>query len=485
MLPAIQERIDRKNTSPIRVMQFGEGNFLRAFVDDFLHTLHKEQLFDGSVVVIQPLQEGLVAAMETQDYQYTLMLEGINQGKEVLEVKTIDVIRDGVNPYTDLSRFLDYARSESLEIIVSNTTEAGIIYQEEILSNRECPTSFPGKLLLLLWERYLWFHGDPTKGLHIIPCELIDENGKKLQTIVNRLALENQFHKDFIFWLNTDNSFHNTLVDRIVPGYPKDQAMQWESRLGYKDRFMVKGEIFHLWVIDQDGGLSSLLPFDKVGLNVLFVPDITPYRERKVSILNGAHSVMVPIGLLMGLQTVREAMSHPLLLSFLENYMKHEVLEAAKLPKQEMARFWDQVKERFMNPSIRHELKSIALNSYAKYQSRILPTLRTLKQQEKPVYFGLFAFASLFVLSMQMTSIFSQDDLNIVQPFLKDHATEDTKLSAFLESSVWNDEIFKEPNCASKIKEFVQNITQFGFESALRQCLEGYDESIHTITSRR
>ena len=284
-----------KKHRDVKIMQFGEGNFLRAFVDWILQDLNDKGAINAGVAVVQPMPVGRVDALKEQDGLYTVCLEGIDKGKEVKSRQIIDVLEDFINPYTQYGKFLEYAHSEKLETIISNTTEAGIAFVKEDTDFSKCPISFPGKLLAFLEERYNYFKGDPTKGLAIVPCELIDDNGDELKKVLNQLAEEKKMSAEFKDWMNNANGFTSTLVDRIVPGYPRENIQQIWEETGYKDNNVVKGEVFHLWVLKEDEKVHRLLPADKTGLNVIFAPSIKAYKERKVKILNGAHTAMVPV----------------------------------------------------------------------------------------------------------------------------------------------------------------------------------------------
>jgi len=383
---------------PVRILQFGEGNFLRAFVDWIVQDLNRNGVMNAGVAVVQPTPEGRAKELSEQDGLYTVCLEGIENGERVQKREIIDALQDFVVPYTDYEKYLSYARCEDLQIVISNTTEAGIALDETDTDLTACPKSFPGKLLALLYERYLHFGGDPQKGLAVIPCELIDHNGDELRRILCELAKINQLGDGFLSWLTTANHFTNTLVDRIVPGYPRDAAEAICEEIGFCDNSIVKGEIFHLWVIQKEPFIYERFPADKSGLNVIFADDITPYKQRKVKILNGAHTAMVPVAYLCGIDTVREAVTDPETGAFIRGLIKSEIKPTINLPAAELDRFAGDVIERFMNPFIRHELMSIALNSTTKFRTRLLPTFLDYRRKygRSPRHI-LFAFASMIV----------------------------------------------------------------------------------------
>ena len=383
---------------PVKILQFGEGNFLRAFVDWILQDLNNSGVIDSDVAVVQPMPFGRVKELAEQDGLYTLCLEGIDKGEKVQSRKVIDVLRDFINPFEQYDKYLNYAKSEELEVVISNTTEAGIALDTSDTDFSACPKSFPGKLLALLEARYKHFNGDPSKGLAIIPCELIDHNGDELKRVMLELAKTRGMDEDFLNWLTSANHFTNTLVDRIVPGYPKDTADEICQAVGFKDNNIVKGEIFHLWVLQKEPFVQEKLPADKSGLNVIFAEDITPYKQRKVKILNGSHTAMVPVAYLSGIDTVREAVTDEDVGKFVQELVNDEIKPTIDLPKDEMDAFASSVIERFMNPFIRHELMSIALNSTTKFKTRLLPTYNDYRAKfgKSPKHI-LFSFASLVV----------------------------------------------------------------------------------------
>ncbi len=383
---------------PIKIMQFGEGNFLRAFVDWILQNLNDKGVINSDVCVVQPMPMGRVRDLEKQDGLYTVCLEGIDKGEKVQSRRVIDVLRDFIDPFEEYDKYLSYAKSDELEIIISNTTEAGIALDTTDTDFSKCPKSFPGKLLALLKARYDHFGGDMSKGLAIVPCELIDHNGDELKRVLLELCKIHSMDKAFVDWLVGANHFTSTLVDRIVPGYPRDSAEQICEETGFKDNNIVKGEIFHLWVLQKEPFVQQKLPADKAGLNVIFADDITPYKQRKVKILNGTHTGMVPVAYLCGIDTVRESVEDADVGLFAAQLINDEIKPTIDLPKDEMDAFANSVVERFKNPFIRHELMSIALNSTTKFRTRLLPTYNDYRKKfgKSPEHI-LFSLASLIV----------------------------------------------------------------------------------------
>lgn len=371
----LSKKLYNKPERKIKIMQFGEGNFLRAFVEWIIQDLNDKGAINAGVAVVQPMPFGRVADLAAQDGLYTLRLEGIDGGENVKASRVIDVIGDCINPFTEYEKFLKYGESEDLEVIISNTTEAGIAVDPSDTDFSVCPKSYPGKLLALLKRRYDHFKGDKNRGLAIVPCELIDNNGDELYRCLTELAEINKMDKAFIEWIKTANHFTSTLVDRIVPGYPRNEIEEIQKETGYIDNNVVKGEIFHLWVLKKEPVVQKYLPADKTGLNVIFADDIKPYKQRKVKILNGSHTALVPVAYLSGIDTVGEAMNDATISKYVRDFVFDEVNPTINLPADQMTAFANSVIERYRNPFIRHELMSIALNSTTKFKTRLLPTL--------------------------------------------------------------------------------------------------------------
>ncbi|MED4955702.1 tagaturonate reductase [Paenibacillus macerans] len=381
---------------PAKVLQFGEGNFLRAFVDWQIDIMNKKTGFNGNVVIVQPLPAGLAEALNEQDGLYTVYLEGMKEGRPVREHSLIESVARGINPYSEYEAYAKLAENPDLRFIISNTTEAGIAFAPADRLEDQPQSSYPGKLTALLHRRYQYFGGDRSKGFIIIPCELIDRNGDELKAIVLKYAELWNLGADFVNWLHEANTFCCSLVDRIVPGYPKERIGEITEELGYEDRFVVVGEQFHLWVIEGPQWIKEEFPAELAGLQVLVVDDMTPYRTRKVRILNGAHTALTPVAYLYGLDTVGESVDHPVVEKFVESLIYDEIIPTLELPKEELQSFAAAVLERFRNPFVRHYLMSIALNSVSKFKTRDLPTLLTYsKEQGKLPRKLTFAFAAL------------------------------------------------------------------------------------------
>lgn len=381
---------------PIKIVQFGEGNFLRAFVGYAFQELNKTTNFNAGIVVVQPIDKGLIKTLSNQDGLYTLFLKGVKNNKEIQETELMSNIVNAVDPYTDFDSYIDLAKEDALEFIISNTTEAGIAYVASDTPKMQPPSSFPSKLTLFLYERFKHFNGDNTKGLAIIPCELINYNSDTLKEIVLKYVTDWNLDDDFKTWILKSNNFYNTLVDRIVPGYPKDEIDAYNSQLNYKDDLIVTAETFFLWVIEGGEELKMKLPFHKTNLDVKFVKDMQPYRIRKVRILNGAHTAMVPFSLLYGNKTVKETIDNKFTGKFIRKAVFDEIINILEMDKEELNSFADEVLDRFRNPFIVHNLSSIALNSISKFKVRVLPSLlEYVNVHEKLPTYLTFSFAAL------------------------------------------------------------------------------------------
>ena len=387
------ERLDRKTAQvrkyPEKVIQFGEGNFLRAFVDWIIWNLDRKTGFNGGVVVVQPIEKGMVDMLNSQDGLYHLNLQGMDKGRPVDSIDLIDVISRGINPYVDFDEYLKLAENPDMRFIISNTTEAGIAFDPSCRLEDRPASSYPGKLTQLLYHRYRYFGGDVSKGFIIFPCELIFLNGKELKKCISQYIDLWHLGDGFREWFGQACGVYCTLVDRIVPGYPKDTIDEIHRRIGYDDHLVVKAEIFHLWVIEAPEEVAQEFPADKAGLNVLFVPSEAPYHARKVTLLNGPHTVLSPVGYLSGLDTVKECVEDPLIGKYVRKVMFDELIETLDLPEAELRQFADDVLERFVNPYVKHFATSIMLNSFPKYRTRDLPGLKTYLDRKGSLPQGL------------------------------------------------------------------------------------------------
>ncbi len=364
-----------RGNRPIRVLQYGEGNFLRAFVDYMIDIANEKGLFNGDVAVVKPIVHGSLDSFSRQDNLYTVCLRGKSGGQVVEENRAVTCIGRAVDAYGDYEAYMALAEEETLEFIVSNTTEAGIVFDASDDFSARPPHTFPGKLTQFLHRRFECFKGARDKGLVILPVELIENNGGKLKECVLGLTDTFKLPRDFKTWVEECCVFCSTLVDRIVTGYPGDAAPDYWRELGYEDRLLSVCEPFALWVIESPVDISARLPLASAGLPVVFTKDQRPYRERKVRLLNGAHTATVLGAYLAGMDIVGECMADPDIRRFMETAVYGEISPTVPLPREDVKAFADSVFERFENPFIRHALLSIALNSVSKWKSRILPSL--------------------------------------------------------------------------------------------------------------
>lgn len=366
------------------IIQFGTGNFLRGFADYFVDKLNKENLYGGEIVIVSPTNSKTVDVLNEQNCKYNLYLRGIENGKEICERTEINSITRAINPYKDYDAFIDLARNPDFRFIISNTTEAGIAFDESNNFNDKPAVSFPGKLTRLLYERYKC----GLNGFVILACELIENNGSELKNCVMKYARLWELGEAFMKWLDDENHFCNTLVDRIVTGYPKEEAERLWSEIGWTDKLLDAAEIFHLWVIEGD--FENEFPLKCAGVNVIWTDDASPYKKRKVRVLNGAHTSMVFPALLCGIETVGDCLKDEQISAYLKKCLFEYIIPMLG-ESDENIDFANSVLERFANPYIKHQLKSIALNSISKFAVRVLPTVLDWKKAhgEYPKVFAL------------------------------------------------------------------------------------------------
>ena len=361
--------------APERVLQFGEGNFLRAFADYWFDMANEKAGWNGKCVLVQPIAQGLTQRINRQEGLYTLYLRGRQNGEKVDAKRVISSVSRCLNPYEkqDYDAMMDVAAGEALEYIVSNTTEAGIVYAPSCRLEDCPPASFPAKLTQVLLHR--WRAGRP--GVVVLSCELIDNKGKELLRCVNQYIKQWGLEEGFARWVNGDCTFCSTLVDRIVPGRIRDaaEAARLEEENGYRDALIDVGEVFGVWNIEGPEWLAEKLPFRAAGLNCPVVPDVTPYKKRKVRILNGAHTGFVLGAYLAGYDIVRDCMQDDVILGFMNRMLHEEVIPTLPLDRQDLEAFAAAVQDRFNNPFINHELMSITLNSTSKWRARNMPSL--------------------------------------------------------------------------------------------------------------
>ena len=462
-----------------KVIQFGEGNFLRAFIEWIIWKTNQKTDFNGSVVVVQPIEKGMVSWLNEQDGLYHLNLQGLLDGKPVDSVDLIDVISRGLNPYEDFASYLALAEQPEIRFVISNTTEAGIAFDPACKLDDKPASSYPGKLTQLLYHRWEHFKGDMSKGLIIFPCELIFENGKHLKECIRQYIDLWNLGPDFSAWFEEACGVYSTLVDRIVPGYPRDNAAELCERAGYDDHLLDKAEIFHLWVIEAPKEVAAEFPADKAGLNVLFVPSEAPYHERKVTLLNGPHTVLSPVGYLSGLNTVKECCEDPEVGKFVHKVMFEELLPTLNLPEEELVKFANAVLERFRNPFVKHFVTSIMLNSFPKFKTRDLPGLKTYLERKgelpRGLVLGLAGICTYYKGGKRgEDEIVPQDDEKIVGLLKSLWATGDVRKVAegvLADHFIWGEDLNKIPGLTDLLAADLALIQKDGMRAAVRSII--------------
>ena len=463
-----------------RVIQFGEGNFLRAFVDWQLDLLNEHTDLDAGVVIIRPINTDFPPSLDTQDGLYTTVIRGLNeQGEAVREPRLIRSVNREINIYKQYDEYLALAHDANIRFVFSNTTEAGISYHADDKLTDTPPVSYPAKLTRLLYERFCHFDGAADKGWVLLPCELIDYNGHALQELVLRYARQWALPVEFITWLEQHNTFCSTLVDRIVTGYPRGEVDELQAELGYQDTFLDTAEYFYLFVIQGPQWLAKELRLDKLALNVRIVDDIKPYKERKVAILNGAHTALVPVAFLSGLDTVGEAMNDLQVSGFVEKTIAQEIVPVLDLPHDELTSFAQAVLSRFRNPFIKHQLLSIALNGMTKFRTRILPQLLAYREKQgvlpARLTFALAALIAFYRGERDGQSYPLQDDEKWITRYKslwsgvqnKDIALSTLVSEVLGDTEHWEQDLLQVPGLAKQVEQQLQAILDQGMRAAV------------------
>ncbi|MCR5100710.1 MAG: tagaturonate reductase [Butyrivibrio sp.] len=477
--------------APIKVLQFGEGNFLRAFVDYFFDVANEKAGFNGKVALVQPISQGLTKMINDQDGLYTLYLRGSENGQKVDEKRVISSCACCLNPYDadDYAKMVEISESDDLEIIASNTTEAGIAYDPECKFEDKPAASFPGKLTQMLYARFK----AGKKGIVVLSCELIDNNGKELLKCVNQYIDQWGLGEDFKKWINEENIFCSTLVDRIVPGRIRDEeeVARLEKENGYHDNLIDVGEIFGVWIIEGPDGLEDRLPFKKAGVNVHVVPDVMPYKHRKVRILNGAHTGFVLGAYLSGQDIVRDCMHNENISGFMNKMLNEEVIPTLlDLDKNDLLEFAAAVKDRFNNPFVNHELLSISLNSTSKWKARNMPSfLQYIELNHKlPVCLtmSLAAYIAFYSTDVQELNdkglvckrpagnTYTCNDDRWALEFYYDHrndSDEDLVKAVLGNEKMWDQDLNKIDGLTDTVIADLKKIREDGVEAAYKSCL--------------
>lgn len=468
-----------KQLFPERIVQFGGGNFLRGFADWVVDVLNEETDFAGGVALVKATP-GDYADLDAQGCLYTTYLLGIQDGDLVEQTRLIGAVKRTVYPYQDFAAYLGLARQPEIRFIFSNTTESGIVFSAEDSFDDAPPQNFPAKLTRFLYERYRHFEGAADKGCIIIPTELIVDNATRLREIVLEYAALWRLEAGFADWIAGHNLFCNTLVDRIVSGFPQGDAAELFERLGYEDRLLTMGELYHSWIIEAPPSLLDEFPVDKTRtpLNVKVVDDAAPYRTIKVRLLNGAHTSMVPLGILLGIESVREVMEHAVLAPFIQDLIHQEVIPSVTdVPRAELEAFACDAFDRFRNPHIHHLLLTIALNSSSKVKERILPSLLGYLEQtgELPprLVIALAAFIRLYRGEWRGETIALNDDPEVLAWFSEQWRAASTSAAlarAVLgNAALWERDLTQVPGLVERVGDVLDAIEQGRLLDLLRQ----------------
>lgn len=479
--------------APEKVLQFGEGNFLRAFVDYFFDNLNEKTGFNGKITVVQPLPKHSPTSvpewLNEQEGLYTLYLRGFEGGQKVNAKRVISCVSRCLNAYEDYEAVMACADNPELRYITSNTTEAGIVYDSSCQFTDKPASSFPGKLTQLLYRRFQKFGSEKGKGFVILACELIDDNGKELEKCCIHHAKQWNLGEDFIAWLQEENVFCSTLVDRIVTGYPRSEAAAINEANGYEDMVLDTGEVFGFWVIEGPEWLNEELPFAKAGLPVIITDNHKPYKQRKVRILNGAHTSMVLGAYLSGQDIVRDCMADDVICGFMNKAIYDEIIPTLTLPKDELESFAFSVTERFKNPFIDHALLSISLNSTSKWKARVLTSVKDYIKNTKSLPKCLTTSFALYIAfyknGKEMTesglaavrpngdSYTISDDKAVLEFYLahKDDSARDLAYAVCANEDFWGEDLTKLEGFAEMVADTLERIEKEGTYAVMKDCL--------------
>lgn len=493
MLKALNKRTAPKSVMPERIIQFGEGNFLRAFVDWIIYNMDQRTDFNSSVVVVQPIDRGMVDWLNGQDCLYHVNLQGRQNGEAVNELTRIDVISRALNPYSQNAAFMALADQPEIRFVISNTTEAGITFDPACKFTDAPASSYPGKLTQLLYRRFKTFNGAADKGLIIMPCELIFLNGHHLKDCIYKYIelWKDDFgadHDAFKAWFTNYCYVCATLVDRIVPGFPRKEIAQIQEKVCYADNLVVQAEIFHLWVIEKPENMSiedlrKEFPAEKAGLHVLIAESEKPYHERKVTLLNGPHTVLSPVAFLSGINIVRDACNHEVIGKYIHKVQFDELMQTLNLPMEELQQFGADVLERFNNPFVDHQVTSIMLNSFPKFQTRDLPGLKTYLERKgelpKGLVLGLAAIITYYKGGKRADGIeIVPNDAQEIMDLLKNlWATGDTRKVAEgvlgAKDLIWTEhgDLNQIPGLTDMVTDFLNQIEQKGMMETVKGIL--------------
>jgi tagaturonate reductase len=480
---------------PEKIIQFGEGNFLRAFSDWMIDRMNKKNLFNGRIVAVQPIEHGLTDIINEQDGLYTVLIRGIQKGENINRADLVSSISRCINPYVQWDEYLKCAEDINIKYAFTNTTEAGIVYRADDKLDDKPPVSFPGKFTLYLYHRYKHFNGAPESGMVIFAEELIERNGDKLKEIILRFSDDWKLPKEFIKWVNKYNYFLTTLVDRIVPGYPGNEVNELTKRLGYEDKLLCATEPFYLWAIEAPKEVHECIPFREAGLNVLWVDDIYPYKTRKVRMLNGTHIATAPVGILYGIETVRECINHEVLGKYMNQVIHDEILPSIEKIEHKMLKdFADLIEDRFKNPYIEHKLITISLNCISKVKERTIPSIKgyikakgNLPEKLTFAMASIIAFYNGAEISKNKLLVRSKnvkyqidDEKDILEFFREEwtffnkgtNSVDELVKNVLQNTRLWDEDLTKIEGLCEGVSAHLKNIIELGIKEAIMK-LEG------------
>ncbi len=464
---------------PEKILQFGGGNFLRGFVDWMVDIYNEKTGSELGILVVKPTERGNYQEWREQDGLFHVLTKGIKNGALVNEAHLVKCVSGIVHPYREWEAFLKTAENPGLRYIISNTTETGIRVSPDDKKSDTPPHEFPAKLTLWLYRRFRHFNGSQESGCVIIPTELLERNGELLRDCILQNSDNWGLEADFKKWIQDANIFCNTLVDRIIPGIGENAMQEAWQRLGFQDKMMTQGEPYHLWAIEAPQSVRTELPLDKAGLNIVYTDDLTPYRVSKVRILNGAHTAMVPVGYLYGIETVRETLEDEVMGRFVREVIFDEIIQTLDLPGMDVQQFASDVLDRFRNPFIKHKLLSISLNSVSKFKVRVLPSLLTYREQRGVLPKHLVLSLAALIRFYKGGEIPLNDEPWVVDFFKKAWAECDgsaESLNTLVEQvltweQAWETDLSTVPDLAEMITAYLLKIEQDGMPETVKSIL--------------
>lgn len=457
------------------VLLFGEGNFLRAFIGDIFQNLNDKGLFDGGIVALQGTEVGTCDLINGQNGAYNIIYRGVEKGTEIdFGNRFVYCLNRCINPYTDYEEYLKNAENPDIKVIISNTTEFGICYSEDEHFEDKMHSNYPAKLTDFLYRRYKFFGGDKDKGLIFLPCELIDKNGATLKSMILRYAADWKLENDFAEWLDTANVFANTLVDRIVSGFPKNDFDRFCTKLGYTDNLLDVCEPFLFWAIEGDAEkINSVLHFDKCDFNITVQDDITYYRSRKVRMLNGCHTMSILAGLMSGFDIVKDLLDDKVFNEYIRLGVYGEIIDSLG-DNGTLVGYADDLMSRFSNPYLNHKLESISLNSVSKIKARVMPSVKEYVEKfGKCPKILSFSFASL--IKFYTGGGTTHDEKVVTDEFERIMKTDDIVKNTLGSVALWGEDYTLIPDFENTVRKYYDRINAIGVYEAVKELVEGYE----------